>query len=198
MKLEHVPWRAVGQGAVGLVPDIFRWIEFRGVGRERFHMQSWMASDPLRDLAAARWMVPRSQSKTTGPRRCRSRCVSLDHGPVRREPPTRLLVGRLELTRFLSRTRSRRSLTRSSSQSRRAPRGSRRASSSVVTPMYAGRILRGTAPEAASACVIIAQYRGSLPLWQAPVSRRLQSSPARGVMVCRTQDPPGQGRISVG
>lgn len=53
MKLEYVRGRAVGQGAVGLVPDIFRWTEFRDVGRERFHMQSGMASDPLRDFAAA-------------------------------------------------------------------------------------------------------------------------------------------------
>jgi hypothetical protein len=36
-----------------LVPDIFRWIEFRGIGREWFHMQSWMASDLLLDFAAA-------------------------------------------------------------------------------------------------------------------------------------------------
>lgn len=33
-----------------------------------------------------------------------ARHESLDHGPVRREPPTRLLVGRLEFTGFLPRT----------------------------------------------------------------------------------------------
>ncbi len=52
VKLDEVGGRPVGQRTIRLAPDVLRRIEFQGVGWERFHMQSWMVSDPLFDFPA--------------------------------------------------------------------------------------------------------------------------------------------------
>lgn len=53
VQLDQVRGRTVGQGAVGLVPDIFGRVEFRRIGREKVRMESWMGVEPLLDFPTA-------------------------------------------------------------------------------------------------------------------------------------------------
>ena len=53
IQLSQVHGRTVGQGPIGLSPDVFRRIEFRGVSWELFHVEPWMGGDPLFDRLAA-------------------------------------------------------------------------------------------------------------------------------------------------
>jgi len=48
--LDEARGGAVGQGPIGLVPDIFGWVKFWGVGREFFHMEPGVLGDPPLDL----------------------------------------------------------------------------------------------------------------------------------------------------
>ncbi len=58
VELNHVHGRTVGQGAIGLGPDVFRRIELWRVGRELFHVESWMGGDPLVDFFTAMDRAP--------------------------------------------------------------------------------------------------------------------------------------------
>ncbi len=58
---------AVGQGAVGLGPDIFSGIEFRGIGGELFDVESGMEGDPLLHCAAAMDRAPIPQQDNRAP-----------------------------------------------------------------------------------------------------------------------------------
>ncbi len=53
VELNHVHGHPVGQGTIGLGPDVFRRIELRRVGRELFHVESWMGGDPRSDFFTA-------------------------------------------------------------------------------------------------------------------------------------------------
>jgi len=68
VQLPHVQGRTVGQGAVGLGPHVFRRIEFRGVGRERFHLEPRMGGDPLGDFPAAMDRTPVPQQDHRSPK----------------------------------------------------------------------------------------------------------------------------------
>lgn len=53
LKLPHIHGGTVGQGPIGLSPDVLRRVQVRRVGRELFHVEPGMGGDPLVDSFSA-------------------------------------------------------------------------------------------------------------------------------------------------